>query len=1812
MPKKRKMAAGKMDLFPSPFTPLTPLPQEAPESEAVPAHPTTATTATALALVRDERARRRQPGGYEIVYPEETTAGMTELPPSWGQASVVDKALLDTGIDPEIVAASQPAYRVPANNSMHLCLQDLQRKKAEAVERDDLPEALRLRDTMRRMLDVETDLVHLDEAKRVAVKREDFDAANELKRQMAALDRERTLLRLRPSFSTAAALSDRERTLLRLRPSFSTAAALSVFFIILLVLPAALAVPLQSVVDTAAQDVPPAQLLVYQRRADCTGQNEVTGVIPPTISSQLPGLVELKTKGCDGISGTLPPTLGNLNATFETLTLSSTKVSGTFPDELGALTKLKVLRLFKTLISGTFPETMKNMGSLEEWTVAGSRISGTLSPALFAGLSSLQDFRCDNIGNRFQIRLSGTLPASLFSSSSFHILDITNNVLLSGTLPTSVYETTMMQLEAGRTKLSGTLSTALRRLERLSILDVSSTKISGNIPGELFALESFSSERAALRVSDSGLDWPCAPGAATMAEWRKGPSALDVGNGTTLFFSSICDRIACDGPDLRCFSCAPGYYQNLSGAASLESPPPQASCAKCENGRFSAEFGQSGCATLNCAVGKFGASDTAGGCVDCGAGTYADESSLGACLTCRAGTFSSAGGKSSCSACSPGTTNTLDSKGCRCVDPCPPPGKYGQWDHHLHQARCDDCPRGRYSASSGLQTAAECTNCTIGRWSNVTGAVSRTQCTLCETGKYGDSGGASDPLLACKDCVLGLEYTDQRGQLSCLPTSCGPGTWGKSPARDMPAACSPCAIGRVSPASGLSAAEQCSECPSGTYSDQTGQRSVSDSCKSCVPGHFNSLSGQSNVTACRPCVPGQFQSARGQASCSLCVRGRYSDELGLVSGSQCKDCPVGRFGTGRGLEALDACSACPPGHYGVEAGALSQDRCSVCRAGKFQDQVAQTRCTRCSAGKVASSTGTVSCLACLPGRFSRDDATACDPCPRGRYCQSSNGDSILSCEVCPAGTYQDESGMAVCKPGNCPRGRYGTGMTATAMGAGAIANCTDCPKGRYNPAVGTGSAEGCEKCPSGRFSNVTGAKQLGSCKLCAPGFFGDQDALDTANCSGACAAGMYSLQGMRSCLRCATGRITPTSGSATCGNCPEGWTTHGEGASNCVCAAGRILDTRNASEPRCVRCPDGVDCSHPGVSSRSAQVKAGFWRTSDDSIVFLPCPVPEACVGASPLQRVSGANGSASGNGTANTTANFEPCARGHEGPLCMVCKAGWTRRHSRVLCEACPESTGLSFLWALLFAVLGVIALLLFLRCNRKAPSGVVRPFMNAVQKLLVVLLFPVRWPKSVEQLNAYVVSAINFDLISVASPSCLGLPSNFYWRFVSMLFLALLITGGPWLVLLRYWRGPSWKYTECKERRTRDMCILILLLHPVVSGYAFHFFNCVTITMHRSGSSINSSSSGGAAMAVEVSYLMSDYSIKCYDDVWHGMLALTSLVIVFFSCGTPMIFIYLLKQERRRVEQQNRLQRRGTSSAHESQLQILTKPYRDELYGFETVQMYFKLALWATLVFFARGSQFQLAAACLVCVVQLCVQMRLRPFSSVFKNVLEDISVVLTLVIIFGGLILNYLEVEKRSAALAFDEANERWFATSISSFRLALEIAVWVGISLFLLAAARFISKPSRRLRARMSSSSRRRRSRFGRSSGTSSDADNGEGKKTDTSSKTNVAGGVLEETREKSALSWSDNPMVDAKNKRIRLKGKKVTTTTTHAGQSIELAESKRETARTDPAAGGAAAGAEQPREDSTAWHSNPLLLAGPRSGLTGSTKGSILV
>ena len=136
------------------------------------------------------------------------------------------------------------------------------------------------------------------------------------------------------------------------------------------------------------------------------------------------------------------------------------------------------------------------------------------------------------------------------------------------------------------------------------------------------------------------------------------------------------------------------------------------------------------------------------------------------------------------------------------------------------------------------------------------------------------------------------------------------------------------------------------------------------------------------------------------------------------------------------------------------------------------------------------------------------------------------------------------------------------------------------------------------------------------------------------------------------------------------------------------------------------------------------------------------------------------------------------------------------------------------------------------------------------------------------------------------------------------------------------------------------------------------------------------------------------------------HLFLVLVAAVVIFFSLGAPIMIARTLHKRSKDLEKEEVRELLG----------VLYYLYRKECYWYEAVNMVFKLMLWSALVFFEHGSEMQLATALVVNAIQLVAHVHFRPFGGKeawLMNLLQLCALVLTSMINFGGLALNYLKV-------------------------------------------------------------------------------------------------------------------------------------------------------------------------------------------------------
>ena len=235
--------------------------------------------------------------------------------------------------------------------------------------------------------------------------------------------------------------------------------------------------------------------------------------------------------------------------------------------------------------------------------------------------------------------------------------------------------------------------------------------------------------------------------------------------------------------------------------------------------------------------------------------------------------------------------------------------------------------------------------------------------------------------------------------------------------------------------------------------------------------------------------------------------------------------------------------------------------------------------------------------------------------------------------------------------------------------------------------------------------------------------------------------------------------------------------------------------------------------------------------------------------------------------------------------------------------------------------------------------------------------------FPPAIEKLKV-VLEGMSLN-IDIASPQCAVSSTSYYTVFLATIvvlcLVMLVLMAGPLTAVAKN-AGEKGLRTAVREATIsdqgsvafRDVFVVVLLLHPSVSGTAMEFFRCRAID--------------------DVPYLMADYALECYDRTWYFFLPFTLIVLSFFSLGTPLLIAYVLYVRRKTLYKED-----GT--VEPQPLDILYAVYQPHAYWYESVQMVFKLALYATLVFFEYKSEMQLATALVVNVLQLCMHLIILP---------------------------------------------------------------------------------------------------------------------------------------------------------------------------------------------------------------------------------------
>ncbi|XP_022718191.1 DNA damage-repair/toleration protein DRT100-like [Durio zibethinus] len=200
------------------------------------------------------------------------------------------------------------------------------------------------------------------------------------------------------------------------------------------------------------------------------------------------------------LSGTISPSLLKLQNLDGIYLQNLRNISGTFPDLLFGLPKLKFVYIENNKLSGQLPANIGKLTQLEALSLAGNRFTGPI-PSSISELTQLIQL---NLGKNFltgrfptgikQLRnltflssekntLSGTIPDIFTSFTNLRSLVLSRNAF-SGHIPESISSLAprLMYFELGHNGLLGKIPSFLGSFRALDTLDLSWNLFTGAVP----------------------------------------------------------------------------------------------------------------------------------------------------------------------------------------------------------------------------------------------------------------------------------------------------------------------------------------------------------------------------------------------------------------------------------------------------------------------------------------------------------------------------------------------------------------------------------------------------------------------------------------------------------------------------------------------------------------------------------------------------------------------------------------------------------------------------------------------------------------------------------------------------------------------------------------------------------------------------------------------------------------------------------------------------------------------------------------------------------------------------------------------------------------------------------------------------------------------------------------------------------------------------------------------------------------------------------------------------------------------------------
>jgi len=297
---------------------------------------------------------------------------------------------------------------------------------------------------------------------------------------------------------------------------------------------------------------------------------------------------------------------------------------------------------------------------------------------------------------------------------------------------------------------------------------------------------------------------------------------------------------------------------------------------------------------------------------------------------------------------------------------------------------------------------------------------------------------------------------------------------------------------------------------------------------------------------------------------------------------------------------------------------------------------------------------------------------------------------------------------------------------------------------------------------------------------------------------------------------------------------------------------------------------------------------------------------------------------------------------------------------------------------------------------------QGMLKIFISYLQiiALLQIAVPSVPWPSSFNSMSSVFTFAV-LDVVEFIPLGCLGLPANYYTKFImacaSMPVLCLVVylplwrhtvaTKEEYAKALKLGQSITTEkakelYENARNNQLKGPLFIIFMLYPAVSVSILSVFNCRFVE--------------------DAFYLVEDLGIQCYAGPWIGLSNVAALMTLVYPIGVPLAVYVVLHRNAHKLYRPKFWHRGG----------FLYENYTPDHIHQDVWEMVRKLVITSFIMFFMPGSNMQIGVSMLLAYGYMLSHIGNRPYFDKCQNDLHTLNLAAIFFTLFCAAMLASFE--------------------------------------------------------------------------------------------------------------------------------------------------------------------------------------------------------